>query len=620
MEEWRLDELHFGQMLKYFRQRFPLTQAELARNIGLNRHKTISAWENGQLPTKSLDYLPDIISALGLNEREAVQLQRAAYVALRDPGEERRLGVRFFTPLRLQAYVSRAGLEAQLRKGLEERRSVVLQGSAGAGKSTLAVQLLHEASLEPQFPDGLLWIDASGLPTEQAYEEWCRAVGIHLWRGERYADAWHRWLADSKCRCLVVLDDVVTETVIPTLLGYPGPEVKVLVTTQLGNGVLAALSQCLGGEAPQVVLVGGVTAEEARQILETRLGRNLEAEEWATLGELGRQLGWHVTSLILLLTEDADKGYWEALQGLATQGNLPLMDMEALFRVQWERLPPAGQEGVESLGRYQDQASPFGVYYAAAVWELSPVLARRRLRQLERTGLVERLRSYDPVHLVPEVWRLQPVAQAVLCSPSRPPHRVRWRLRRAFMGRKIREWGGDIFQTPWQFSLLAGVWQLLLLPWELAGVLYLWVWKRWGQSKHWPLTSQFLAGTERSRLHTLREQGLQLPMEYILLHEATLVTIYRVLGVVLGVGVLAVGFYGALLFLPWLPLDARWRLSQLSSWFAAGYFALLLLAWEMIFLRIGWPLWVLTRLGVGGVGGRGLRWLAERWGCEDAVN
>jgi hypothetical protein len=126
---------------------------------------------------------------------------------------------------------------------------VLLDGMAGAGKTTLAAQWMH--GVRDHFPDGVLKLDLRGfasdaepLPPLSALRMLCRALGIadgsddHNVRDDQVLEARYR-TALHKRRCLLVLDNArSSEQVLPLLPGSPHSTVVVTSRHRLDNLII----------------------------------------------------------------------------------------------------------------------------------------------------------------------------------------------------------------------------------------------------------------------------------------------------------------------------------------------------------------------------------------------
>jgi len=165
---------------------------------------------------------------------------------------------------------------------------VVISGTAGIGKSTLAVHFAHQVACH--FPDGQLYVnlrgfDASGSPVTPAaaIRGFLEAFSV---KGERIpADqdgqaALYRSLISGK-RVLIVLDNARDAAQVRLLLPA-SPGVLVLVTSR------SQLTGLIVTEAARLLTLGVLTPDEALSLLASRLGPDRIAAEPQAAGELTR--------------------------------------------------------------------------------------------------------------------------------------------------------------------------------------------------------------------------------------------------------------------------------------------------------------------------------------------
>jgi DNA-binding SARP family transcriptional activator len=164
----------------------------------------------------------------------------------------------------------------------------VITGMAGIGKTALAIRFARQVL--PQFPDGQLYVnlrgfDPSGLPLQpgDVLRRFCDALGVPPKRVPDAIEAQvglFRSLLDGK-RMLLVLDNArTTEQVRPLLPGSPGCMVLITSRSQL-TGLVAA-------EGARPLPLDVLTHDEARQVLDLRLGADRTAAEETAAAELIR--------------------------------------------------------------------------------------------------------------------------------------------------------------------------------------------------------------------------------------------------------------------------------------------------------------------------------------------
>jgi DNA-binding SARP family transcriptional activator/predicted negative regulator of RcsB-dependent stress response len=166
---------------------------------------------------------------------------------------------------------------------------VVLTGTAGVGKTALAVRFAHEVA--GHFPDGQLYanlhgFDPSAAPTDPGavLRGFLAALGVpasEVPAGLEVQTGLLRSLLDGK-RMLLLLDNAqTTSQVRPLLPGSPGCMVLVTSRNQLA-GLVAA-------EGARLIPLDVLSEDEARDMLVARLGAKRIAAEPAAVTELIRQ-------------------------------------------------------------------------------------------------------------------------------------------------------------------------------------------------------------------------------------------------------------------------------------------------------------------------------------------
>jgi DNA-binding SARP family transcriptional activator/tetratricopeptide (TPR) repeat protein len=207
-------------------------------------------------------------------------------------------------PAGVAHFAGRAAQLAELWAWLEEATSaeeavkvLVIGGTAGAGKTALAVHWAHQSAAA--FPDGQLYVnlrgfDPSGTPVEpgDALRWFLGAFGLSEEQIPASVDAQaalYRSVLAGK-RVLVILDNARDAAQVRPLL--PGsPTCLALVTSRARMPGLAAT------EGAQLVPLDVLTGTEARELLAGRLGERASAEEHAA-----RQLAESCSRLPLALS------------------------------------------------------------------------------------------------------------------------------------------------------------------------------------------------------------------------------------------------------------------------------------------------------------------------------
>jgi DNA-binding SARP family transcriptional activator/tetratricopeptide (TPR) repeat protein len=165
----------------------------------------------------------------------------------------------------------------------------IITGTAGVGKTTLAIRFARQAAAH--FPDGQLYanlrgFDPSGAPAEPeaALRGFFEALGVSAARVPASVEqqtALFRSLLDGK-RMLLLLDNAQsTEQVRPLLPASPGCMVVITSRSQL-TGLVAA-------EGARPLPLDLLSTADARELLTHRMGRERVAAEPAAAAELVEQ-------------------------------------------------------------------------------------------------------------------------------------------------------------------------------------------------------------------------------------------------------------------------------------------------------------------------------------------
>jgi len=289
----------FGDLLRVCRRAAALSQQELAERSGL-AVRTISNLERGRTRSPyrgSLHRLADALDLSGTARAEFIaaagrRLGRAVPVGgAVPPGSRGGLACGDVTPssakglvprllpAAVPGFVGRSDQLAALRKVLDQPGGTAviaaIGGTAGVGKTTLAVHWAHQTAEE--FPDGQLFVnlrgfDPSGAPAVRPAD----AVRVLLDALEVRADrlpqseeaqlGLYRSLLAGK-RMLIVLDNARDVAQVRPLL--PGtPTCRVIVTSRNELTGLSAI------EAARPLMLDVLTDDEAGELLRQRLGED----------------------------------------------------------------------------------------------------------------------------------------------------------------------------------------------------------------------------------------------------------------------------------------------------------------------------------------------------------
>ncbi|MGZ3144281.1 ATP-binding protein [Lentzea chajnantorensis] len=236
----------FGDFLRFYRSRVPLTQEELADRTGLSM-RAISDMERGRTLTPQSRTVQLLVSGLGLAGDEA-----AEFAALARAGRVPEAEVRPEPPSAVLPAASLPPVLLELTGREAEQRAVdgfareaessalvqiaVLHGPPGAGKTALAVDAAHR--LGARFPHGAVFLDLRGMDAEplspgRAAHRLLRSFNVD----ERQIPAdpedrlslYHSLLRDRTV--LLVLDNAAGEAQVRPLIAS-SPGTMVLVTSR----------------------------------------------------------------------------------------------------------------------------------------------------------------------------------------------------------------------------------------------------------------------------------------------------------------------------------------------------------------------------------------------------
>lgn len=251
-----------GKLVRGHRLAAGLTQEELAERSGLSV-RAISNIERGRTAGPHSRSVRMLAEALGLPDHELAQLRLASQVAQNDQGLRLAAGLHWPWPRPRQLpaaignFVGRAAEIAALNALLPQVdgakgpsgaiTSVAITGTAGAGKTALAVHWAHQ--VRGRFPDGQLYVNLRGidpasvpLTSVQAIRRFLDA----LVAPERLppdpdaqASLYRSLMAGN--RMLIILDNALDERQVRPLLPA-GPGHLIVVTSRNQMPGLAAVN------------------------------------------------------------------------------------------------------------------------------------------------------------------------------------------------------------------------------------------------------------------------------------------------------------------------------------------------------------------------------------------
>ncbi|MDX3660712.1 helix-turn-helix domain-containing protein [Streptomyces sp. ID05-26A] len=234
----------FGDFLRFYRSRVPLTQEELADRTGLST-RAISDMERGRTLSPQYRTVQLLVRGLGLRDEEGAEftaLARASRVVAAEERPEVPLATSCSLPPVLIELTGR-DIEKESLDGFAADASsssrlqiAVVHGAPGSGKTALAVDAGHR--LGAGFPDGCVFLDLRGTDPEplspgQAAHRLLRSFGVD----ERQIPAdpddklslYRSQLRDRTV--LLVLDNAANEAQVRPLLAS-SPGTLVLLTSR----------------------------------------------------------------------------------------------------------------------------------------------------------------------------------------------------------------------------------------------------------------------------------------------------------------------------------------------------------------------------------------------------
>jgi DNA-binding SARP family transcriptional activator len=298
-------------------------------------------------------------------------------------------------------FTGRASQLGQLRAllawpGTTAPAIAVVTGSAGAGKTALAVRFAHEAA--GRFPDGQLFVDLYGhadaepLPVMAALRRLLRALGSREVPGDtEEAAALFRSLVAGK-RMLVLLDNAGSAGQVRPLLPGAAGCLAVITSRSRLPGLLARS----GGTT---VSVGPLAAGEAVSLLRTLLGEARVDAEPAAAGAIAARCAF-LPLAVRIAAERAAHRPRMPLARLAselaaehdrldalTAGEDPGTAVRSVLSWSYRGLPPAAARLFRLLGLHP--GPDISVAAAAALADTSTTDAARLLETLADVHLLE---------------------------------------------------------------------------------------------------------------------------------------------------------------------------------------------------------------------------------------
>jgi hypothetical protein len=293
-----------------------------------------------------------------------------------------------------------------LRGGADGATTAVISavhGLGGVGKTTLAAALVDESARDGAFPDGIFWLTLGEEMTESllltSLAALVRFFGDREYQAKELepTSAHLRGLLRDKQTLIVVDDAWKTEHVRP--FRVVGPKGRLLITTR---------DALIARDANATLFdLDSMSPEEARALIEGRLGRALEPNEELTAAALAEELGRLPLALELAAAQVADGvPLGELLDDLKQEiAHLEILEppgadeqaettrkrlsVRSSFRSSLRRLSPERRERFAWLGILRED-TPMAPEMVTTLWGTSVREARDTLRYLRDKALLMR--------------------------------------------------------------------------------------------------------------------------------------------------------------------------------------------------------------------------------------
>jgi DNA-binding SARP family transcriptional activator/tetratricopeptide (TPR) repeat protein len=308
-------------------------------------------------------------------------------------------------PAAVPAFAGRHAELAVLSRVLDMRGGTavvtMIGGTAGVGKTALAVQWAHQAAA--QFPDGQLFINLRGfapvappVTVGEAVRQFLDALQVPAERIPASVEAQlglYRSLLSGK-RLLVVLDNARDAAQVRPLL--PGsPTCRTIVTSR---NRLTGLSVT---DAAQPLALDALSGSEARQLLAQRLGADRIAADPGAVTRIIAACARLPLALCVIAARAAMQpklSLADAAANLAARPGLeaftdlddPATDIRAVFSWSYQQLDVSTGRFFRLLGLHP--GPDFDRYAAATLTGTAPDQARRCLDALARAHMITLLR------------------------------------------------------------------------------------------------------------------------------------------------------------------------------------------------------------------------------------
>ena len=401
----------FGALLRRHRSLAGWTQEEVARRSGLSL-RALSDMERGRTARPFLRSARLLADALELDAPARAELMSALYAGADPPASARgrdeelpRPEVPCQLPAPVRHFTGRGGeLQALTRllrqDGEETSGTVVIAGTAGVGKTALAVHAAHRVA--DRFPDGQLYVNLRGYDPDQPVQAGDALAGFLRAMGVADSDipaaieeraARYRSVLAGR-RLLVLLDNASSARQVRPLLPG-GPSCLTLVTSR------SALAGLVAREGAHRLELDLLPAAEAAGLLCALIGERAAASPEATAALAGQcarlPLALRVAAELAvaapavavadLVAELAD--HRRRLELLDADGDAQTA-VRAVFSWSVRRLDPGTARAFRLLGLHP--GTEFDVHSAGALIGTSAERAQRILGQLARAYLIQQAR------------------------------------------------------------------------------------------------------------------------------------------------------------------------------------------------------------------------------------